>query len=322
MGRIIKLNERDLQKIVRRVLQEQTIKQRYGTDPARNPSDFLGKGGQFERGLDKYKKKLDFFYYKCLPKGVSAFANYVTNHKDKLMTELGVDKPTLALMSKAAMGIIGRETTFGEGSEFKDDVAEFLMGWGLGFIPKGLSTGYNKARQLVGARPQQMSLGSAQFTEDTWNEYGLDKKIGPYEQSFTSIEQGLGALHRIAADYKKALQVGTGTGPSVNPIAVRQGKIKSINGTGNNALDLAIVSHNMPGLINKWCETSDPNFAGPCDKTEYQPYPESKKELKFKVFQNKQIPNYFPNKGSGKLTSIGYLEEVAGYINKFNCFNL
>jgi hypothetical protein len=322
MGRIIKLNERDLQKIVKRVLQEQTIKQRYGIDPATAPSDYLGKGGQFERGLEKNRKPLGFYDFKCIPRGVNIFANYVVNNQQKLMSDLGVDKTTLLLMAKAAIGIMGRETTFGTGTEFKDDAAEFLMHWGLGFIPKTIQTGYNKVRELGGKSPQQMSLGTAQFTEDTWNTYGLDKKVGPYKDSFNAVRQGIGALHRINDDFKKALKLGTGTGPSVNPIAVRQGKIKSINGTGNNALDLAIVTHNMPGLINRWCQTSDPNFAGPCDKTEYQPYPESKPEIKLKVFQNKQIPNYFPNKGSGKLTSIGYLEEVAGYMNKFNCFNL
>ena len=118
------------------------------------------------------------------------------------------------------------------------------------------------------------------------------------------------------------MKTGTGTGPSVNPIAIRQGKIKSINGTGNNAMDLAIVSHNMAGLINKWCQTNDPNFAGPCNQPVYQPYKESKPELKVNVYTDKQILNYFPNKGSGALRTIGYLEEVTDYINKFNCFTI
>jgi len=315
----IKLTEQDLKKIILKVIEEQQNPQIKQIPQA--TSDYLGKGGQFERGLEMNKKPIGFFEFNCLPQSIEVFANYIINNKQKLMNEFGVDKNTLLSMSKAAMGIMGRETTFGKGTEFKDEAAEFLMGLGLGFIPKGLQTGYNKVKQLAGQRPQQMSLGAAQFTEDTWNSYGLDKKIGPYGESFNVINQGIGALHRINADYKKALEVGTGTGPSVNPIAVRQGKIRSINGTGNNALDLAIVSHNMAGLINKWCQTNDPNYAGPCDKTEYQPFPESKPQIKLKVIQNKQIPNYFPNKGSGKLTSIGYLEEVANYIKKFNCFN-
>lgn len=318
MKKVIKLTESDLTKIVNKVLKEQTKYPSFVKD-TKPTSDYLGKGGQFERGLSKYKKPENFTYFDCLPAGVQAFANYVVKNSEKLTKDLGVDKNTLLVMAKAAMGIIGRETSFGEGTDFKDDAVEYLTNLGLGFIPQGLQTGYNTIKGLAGGSKQQMSLGAAQFTRDTWNTYGLDKKIGPYDQNFSALKQGLGTIYRINSDYQKALQTGNGQGPSVNPIAVRQGKIKSINGTGNNALDLAIVSHNMPGLIKKWCQTNDPNYAGPCDQQIFLPFPESKKDFKLTVYQDKPIVNYFPNKGSGKLTSIGYLEEVAKYINKFEC---
>lgn len=319
--KIIKLTESDLEKIVERVLSEQSIGgKKIDFKPQSNPSDYLGKGAGFER--QNYPERFNVVTYKCLPQSLSVFANYVKSHKQDLMSSLQVDEKTLVLMAKAAMGIIGRETSFGEGTEFKDEASEFLTKWGLGFIPQTAQSAYNTVGGLVGRRKQQMSLGPAQFTKDTWNRYGLDKKIGSYDESFNIVKQGLGAIHRINDDYKLALKEGTGTGPSVNPIAVRQGKIKTIDGTGNNAMDLAIVSHNMGGLINKWCQTSDPNFAGPCNQTVYQPYKESKPEIKVNVYQDKQIPNYFPNKGSGALTSIGYLEEVAKYIKSFNCFTI
>lgn len=318
--RTIKLTEKDLKKILKKIIQEQT---NFQTQPIpRSTSDYLGRGGEFERSIGLTTKSTRFFDYKCLPQDVKAFGNYVANNKQKLMSDLKVDPPTLVLLAKAAMGTIGRETTFGEGTEFADDATEFLYNWGLGIIPKTAQAGWNKARQMMGKNKQQMSLGSAQFTEDSWNLYGLDKKVGPYQSSFNSLKQGIGALYRINDDYKTALKVGTGTGPSVNPIAVKQGKIKSIVGTGNNALDLAIVSHNMSGMIEKWCQTNNPNYAGPCNKSEYQPFPTSKKDFKLKVYQDKPIPNYFPNKGSNNLTSIGYLEEVVGYIKNFNCFTI
>lgn len=322
MRRVIKLKESDLEVIIKTLL-EQNSQQRYVMEPPRVNSDYLGKGGQFERSLPSAKPMVGWIDYKCLPSGgVKGFANYVNNNKQKLMTNLGVDKNLLSLMAKAAMGIIGRETTFGAGTEFKDDAAEFLTQVGLGFIPQGLQSGYNTVLSLAGKDPQQMSLGAAQFTRDTWNRYGLDKKIGPYDDNFGTVSQGLGALYRINDDYKSALKTGNGTGPSVNPIAVRQGKIKQILGTGNNALDLSIVSHNMAGMIKKWCETSDPNYAGPCDQKVYLPFPDTKKDFKVTVYQDKPITNYFPNKKSGNLTSIGYLEEVTKYINQFNCFSL
>jgi hypothetical protein len=325
MGKVIRLTESDLEMIVKKVLKEQTVvgAPNYGMTGKSNPSDYLGKGGGFERQNLTTKNNSSFnSYYQCLPKNVQPFANYVKSRKKELMSKLQVDEKTLLVMTKAAMGIIGRESSFDEGTDFKDEAIEFLTSVGLGFIPQGAQTAYNSARKLAGKDPQQMSLGPAQFTKDTWNTYGLDKKIGPYDESFNIINQGLGTLHRINDDYKLALKTGTGNGPSVNPIAVKQGKIKSLNGTGNNALDLAIVSHNMSGLINKWCETSDPNYAGPCNQTVYQPFKTTKPELKINVYTNKQILNYFPNKGSAGLTSIGYLEEVAKYINKFNCYSI
>ena len=322
--RIIKLTESELINLVRKAINEQsTLNKKIDFKQQSNPSDYLGKGGGFERqNFPDRKFSLQILSYKCLPSSLWTFANYVKNNKQKLMSNLQVDEKTLILMAKATMGIIGRETTFGEGTDFKDDAIEFLTKWGYGWIPQTAEFAYNAAGALVGKRKQQLSLGPAQFTKDTWNLYGLDKKIGPYDESFNTIKQGLGTIHRINDDYKLALKTGTGTGPSVNPIAIRQGKIKSINGTGNNAMDLAIVSHNMAGLINKWCQTNDPNIAGPCNQPVYQPYKESKPELKVNVYTDKQILNYFPNKGSGALRTIGYLEEVTDYINKFNCFTI
>ena len=326
MAKIIRLTESDLEKIVKQVLKEQsTLKfKKIDFKQQSNPSDYLGKGAGYERQNfpERSTPNIVTIPYKCLPQGMSSLANYVRIHKNELMNKLQVDEKTLLIMAKAAMGIIGRESTFDAGTDFKDEAVEFLTSVGLGVIPQGAQSVYNSVRKLGGKSPQQMSLGPAQFTKDTWNTYGLDKKIGPYDESFNMINQGLGALHRINDDYKLALKTGTGTGPSVNPIAVKQGKIKSLKGTGNNAFDLAIVSHNMAGLINKWCQTSDPNYAGPCNQKVYQPFKETKPEIKANVYTDKQIVNYFPNKGSAGLTSIGYLEEVTNYINKFNCFTI
>lgn len=258
----------------------------------------------------------------CLPSSMRAFANFVRVSKEKLKKDLGVDDKMLTLLAKTAIGIMGRETTFGKGTDLKDDASEFITNLGGGDILKSLESGYNTVRGWFGKSPQSPSLGAAQFTRETWNRYGLDKTVGPFENSFNEIRQGVGTMFRVNTDYKKAVATGNGTGPSVNPIAVKQGKITSIKGTGNNALDLAIVSHNMPNLINKWCKTSDPNYAGPCNSQTFQPFPESKPQLKVTVYQNQPIPNYFPNKGSGDLTSIGYLEEVAGYINQYSCFTV
>jgi hypothetical protein len=311
MKKSIKLTETDLENIILRILKEQTGPgiTSFGLDNSRENA----RVSKQNENISLEKK------YPCIPEDVRPFAEYVVQNKQKLMSELGVDANTLLFMAKAAIGIIGRETLFRTYSEWSDDAAEFLHSIGFGFLPKSAVGGLNLVNKISGKPQKQMSLGSAQFTEKTWNDYGLDKKVGSYSDSFSSLKQGIGTLHRINDDYKRALKVGNGTGPSVNPIAVRTKGIKGIDGTGNNAMDLAIVAHNMPGLITRWCETKDPNYAAPCDKTLYQPFPQSKPELKIMVLQNKPIANYFPNKGSGQQTSIGYLEKVVRYMNSFGC---
>jgi len=286
------------------------------------PSDYLGKGREFEKSLAINKKPLNWLNFKCIPSQLQILANYVVYNQDKLMRELNVNKDTLKMLTKIAISIIGRETNFNQNTSFKDDVFEYLYAIGMGTIPNFAQEMKNKYNRLKGSKDEKMSLGPAQFTKETWDKYGLDTKIGPYEKSFTVLSQGIGVIYKTYELYKNAIAIGAGTGPSVNPIAVKQGKIKSINGTGNNSLDLAIASHNMAGLIEKWCYTNSPDFAGPCSQKTFKPYEQSKPNFMLTVYQNKPIPNYFPNKGSGKLTSIGYVEEVASNIKKLNCFNL
>jgi len=300
------------------IIEEQL--QRLSTTNA--PSDYLGKGRGFERNVTSNVKPVNWNFYKCIPQNLQVLPNYVANNQNMLMSKLKINKQTLTMLTKIAIGIIGRETSFYQDTEFTDDVSQFFYRIGMSAIPNAGEKIANIDNYISNKPHQQMSLGPAQFTKDTWNKFGLDKKVGQFETSFTILTQGIGVIHSIYELYKSAIAAGAGTGPSVNPIAIKQGKIKSINGTGNNSLDLAIVSHNMSGLINKWCETNNPNFAGPCNQKTYQPYKTSKPEIQLTVFQNKPIPNYFPNKGTGKLTSIGYLEEVVGYVRNYGCFNL
>ena len=170
---------------------------------------------------------------------------------------------------------------------------------------------------------QGLSLGPAQFTQGAWKKYGLDDKVGDYDNVGKLFESLLGAFYRISTDYKLAIKRGLTDTPSINPIAVNQGKIKNIDGTGSVSMDLAIIAHNMgQEKIKKYCKTSDAKYNAPCDSPNglYKPF---KDKPPVKVKTGTWVPGYFPNlgfaKGEGTLTSIGYLEEVVKRAKLVTC---
>jgi hypothetical protein len=179
-----------------------------------------------------------------------------------LMKKLNLDYKTLILLTKASIGIIGRESKFGEFTEKSDTFSETLRGAGLGsLVDWGIKKIYGKNKT--------QSLGLGQFTPETWKRYGLDKTIGDYNSSFNSINQGLGVLYSLSYRYKKALTNGLKQEPSVNPVLMKYGLLSKINGTGNHALDMSILSHNMPEekTLFPYCTTNHPLYSSPCNKS-------------------------------------------------------
>ena len=314
MKKIIKLTESDLINIVKRVMNEQSVvgAPNYGTTNSQPPTKT----------------------YSCIPGEASLFVDYVISNKNLLMKKLNLDYKTLILLTKASVGIMGRETKFGNYTENTDTFSEILRGVGLGSLVNwGLKKRYGeKASQ---------SLGVAQFTPETWKRYVLDKSIGDYDSSLGLVKQGLGALYSINNRYKKALSNGLKPEPSVNPILKKYGIIQQINGTGNHALDMAILGHNMPEqkTIYPYCTTNHPLYAAPCRYSKISPFKSQESfnpkstllqkvtDPKLKKFpgeltvnQSEIIPNYFPNLKGPNHSGIGYVEEVAKYIKSFNCF--
>ena len=140
----------------------------------------------------------------------------------------------------------------------------------------------------------------------------------------TIVGSGMGTIVSVLGNYRRAMSLGyTNNSKSVNPFLAKKG-IKFLS-TGNAALDLSIVAHNQ-NIIKRYCYTSSPNLAGPGDQTTYTPYKKGTEEYNkyktLKVYQNKQIINYFPNKGHKGATSIGYLEEVVKTMNSLNCIKI
>jgi hypothetical protein len=217
---------------------------------------------------------------------------------DKLIKE-GYDKKIL----KASLGIIGRESDFGESNRFK-----FLAPLKLLF-----------ARLGGGA-----SVGYGQIKPETAKQFGMT-----IDDLITSIGSLKTVYNILQKNYKKAIEVGYTNKPSTN----------FNSGTGDSALDISILSFNKGyDSITKYCETSNPAIKRSCDyagqivKEQYSTYGlenmhqmrEREKPKKIKVF-NKYVPNYLPNFETKRLDGVnisshGYIKEVAEKIKKYTCF--
>lgn len=273
----------------------------------------------------------------CVPSEFKGFVMSVVGNQDKLSKELGIDTKTLLFFTKLSLGIMYRETKLGAASEYLDDAAEAWRRIGFGTAIDFVISAKNK---ITGSNTTQ-SLGYGQFTPETWAKYGLDKKVGDYNSSFSAAKQGMAVLYLLTENYKKAIAAGLKNEPSVNPILQKYGVITKIDGSGSHAIDMSILSHNMPieKTLTKYCTTSHPLYYAPCNLSEYSPYKSKESfnpnnsllkkvndpKLKqfpglLKVNGGNVINNYFPNlKGPGH-TGIGYVEEVIKNSKTYNCF--
>ena len=295
--------------------------------------------------ISGYKGNFDNLKGKCVREEIWPFVNYVLQNQNKLLDELKIDLKTLNQLTKASIGIIWKETFFGKYSTRSDETI-------LSQMEKSelISSAMNWLFSSINKKP---SLGLAQFQKETWDEYGLDKRVGDYVKSARNPKlQGLAVLFSLCDRYKMALKKGLQKQPSRNQILEKYKIIEKINGTGDNALDLSILGHNYgEWVVTKWCETSNPLFSAPAGKKEIEPF-KTEQEFKnwasdsalmkkitdpnlkrfpgkLKTFQDKIIPNYFPNlaggsdsrSGKGKRTSIGYLEGVCKYMKSLQCLD-
>ena len=116
MKKIIKLTESDLINIVKRVLEEQSV-----------------MGAPFFPTIPATPKKT-IKTYSCVPENINTFVNYVVDNKNLLMKKLKIDYKTLIVLTKASIGIMGRETKFDSYTESSDTFSEILRGVGLGSL--------------------------------------------------------------------------------------------------------------------------------------------------------------------------------------------
>jgi|688.fasta_scaffold250462_2 hypothetical protein len=282
MVKIIKLTESDLEQIVKKVIQEQSVvgAPNYGTLP----------------GKSKPEPSVSTSLLPCVP---TAF---------KLSVQNFIKKNYNKTFLKTALGIIGRESDFGESNRFKFTAPLKALWAGLG---------------------GQTSVGYAQIKPETAEKYGI--KVKDLELASGSVD----AAYKIIQDnYKIALKVGYTEQPSVN--------LK--DGTGNSALDIAIAAYNLgASKITRYCKTSNPKINRPCslagktikeqdgsielamNRKNQQQLKQSDDIGKSITVTNQYVPNYIPNfkteRWDGvKISSHGYISEVAQRIKTYTCF--
>jgi hypothetical protein len=251
--------------------------------------------------------------FPCLgARNLAPFVVYVQKNRAKILQKLNITSELLLQLTKAAIGIMKRETDYNLSASAT--VESLIDAFDNTFLFRSL-----KRSGKLG------SVGPAQFTHGTWNKLNMEKRFGMNRDDMRKITgAGLGTIVLLLTNYRVALSSGYSKDTrSVNPFLTKKGV--NFRSTNNAALDMAIVSHNM-NIIEKYCYTSNPTLAGPCKNPTYDPYKKGSSAYQkygtLKVYQNKPIKNYFPNKKFGKQTAIGYLEEVIGVMNSLNCVKI
>lgn len=287
-----------------------------------NP-DQLNEEGIIDDVTKKAKDVLNSFgLVTCLPAQMMGFAWYVATNKRNIMGKLKITEKELIMFTKAAIGIMGRESSFTQlihldGSQM--------------FTPRYLKKNiYNFLGKYKFFRDQKIlgktlggktgSYGPAQMRQSTWNSLNMKGLFGMSdEQLYDIIGAGMATIVNLNNNYKLAKSIGYSSSTKSN-----------IAGTGNGALDISIAAHNI-GTPIRYCRTNDPKIAAPCDAPnhKYKPYPKENPKLVLNVLPD-QIANYIPNKRTEKysseyentpLTTHGYVKEVANYMAQFTCLD-
>ena len=170
----------------------------------------------------------------CVPASIQPFLMYLSKNKNIVKQKLGIDDSRLIMLAKAAVGIIGRESSFENSLRYS--LKSVLNTFGIGG-----------------------SFGPAQMKKETWNELGVTKTFGLSDTDLSTIlGAGLGAMMFLNRSYNKALSEGYTTDKSSN-----------IDGTGNSALDVSIASYNA-GMekIAKYCKNPNEKLAHKCNSEE------------------------------------------------------
>jgi hypothetical protein len=264
MKKVIKLTESDLIKIVKRVINEQTV----------TPKRPAGEGFNFTQ-KNKFAELCAILFKARDVSWAAGVAKTLFNNQSEI-NHFGA-----AIVNWAGKnpGYDGR-----------------LLNGAICFIfreSKGTMASFVSPKEILGATLNLFggnhSQGYAQIQPDTARSYGIDMK------SLYSFEGSLDAVYKIlSSNYEKAKKYYNGATVSVYENKVLK-QVPAIG--GDAALHLAVAAHNAgSGIINQWCETNIPGLANLCSIKQRQPYTDKPNYIAV-TNTNKKIPNYFPNIG-------------------------
>ena len=260
MKKIIKLTESDLNYIIQKILKEQSVIGGPNMGMTNKPQSLP---------TPKPVQSLS-----CVPLAFQvAISELIKQNYNKVFL-------------KVSLGIIGRESDFGESNRYKwTEPLKYL--WGL--VGGGTSVGYGQVKP------------------ETAKDYGLTL------DDLTTAIGSLKVIYNILSkNYQTAIKVGYTTEPSSN----------FTQGTGNSALDISIAGYNLGvSKITKYCKTSDPKINKPC-RMAGKTITELSKTF---TVTNQVVPNYLPNFKTKRwdgvsISSQGYVQEVSSRYKKYTCF--
>jgi hypothetical protein len=335
MGKIIKLTEEDLRKVVLRVIEEQTSPFYY---PVPNPktkvvdlnSEYvLSLGGPIQKpkgAIDaksvfpnipsngNYPPKITSQQAMKAYSAERARAQVFTPQVEKEKMFNNIAKTLFNARNKAWAPTWKKEVA----NNFADMVlyAISVVNWAKSnpnFDDKvfkaivGLLMRESKATPISFLHPKEIygfvnnlfggnsSQGYAQIKPETAKQYGVEN-----EDLFTYVGS-LNATYKIFSQiYNKAKRLYDGSTVTIYDKGVLT-KTKALD--NDAALHMAFAAYNAgESILTNWCQTNVPNIANPCN----EPTREYSDGKIAKTDKTKPIPNYFPNKGDVHL----YMPEI------------
>lgn len=343
MGKIIKLTEQDLVRVVKRILTEQTAPYYY---PEINPqtkqidskSEYVfSQGGPIVKkqqgAIDAKKVFPNITDISQYPKKVSADVISKAFQAERLRAQIFTPKSTkdALLMEIAKILYNARDKAWVH--TWKKDIANNFTDmyvYAVNFVKwakanssfindekllrgvAGLLMRESKATPLTFLNPKEI-IGALTniFGDDRSQGFGqikpsVAKQYGITNENLYSYIGSLNAISKIlSSDYQKAKNYYRG--PTVT--IFENNALKKVPAIGNDAalhMALAAYNANADKVLKNWCQTNVPGLANPCN------VPRVEEDGKVRITdKTKPIPNYFPNIGNVH----SYMPEIRNLYN-------